>query len=209
MQYEIQKANIYASSLATRSYIVEKFWNLVEAHSRSRSQQSQGPGSMPSSPGIGITRAGLDGMLPQAPTSGFDMTEHEMREERDSIVKDLLVVLGSINQVNMEPNADSFVSFRSDHLHVWSLLTVLQTMKIRSIASTLLDVPDQRKGQVALQAQEYLAAFLNILMKLERVSPANSDPDHPEDEDAELRHWADLREYQTKFAQQGGLLGFS
>ena len=80
-------------------------------------------------------------------------------------------------------------------------------MKIRSIASTLLDSPDQRKGQLALQAQEYLSAFLKILMKLERVSPANSDPDQPENEEVELRHWADLREYQLRFAQQGGLLG--
>lgn len=82
-------------------------------------------------------------------------------------------------------------------------------MKIRSIASTLLDMPEQRKGPLALQAQEYLHVFLNILMKLERVSPASSDPDAPEDEASELRHWADLREYQMKFAQQGGLLGFS
>ena len=108
MQYEIQKANIYASSLSTRSYIVEKYWNLVEVANRVRSQQP--PGSMPSSPGVGITAAGIDGMLTQAPTSGYDMTEHEFREERESIVKDLLVVLGSIDQVNMEPNADSFVS---------------------------------------------------------------------------------------------------
>lgn len=78
-------------------------------------------------------------------------------------------------------------------------------MKIRSIASTLLDVPDQRKGQLALQNQGYLAAFLKILMRLERVSPTN--PDQPEDEDAELRTWADLREYQMKFAQQGGITG--
>jgi hypothetical protein len=111
MQYEIQKANIYASSLATRSYLVEKYWNLVEAHARSRG--SQPPNSMPSSPGHGVTAAGIDGMLPQAPTSGYDMTEHEFREERETIVKDLLVVLSSIQQVNMEPNADSFVSFRN------------------------------------------------------------------------------------------------
>ncbi|EME42376.1 hypothetical protein DOTSEDRAFT_73264 [Dothistroma septosporum NZE10] len=188
-QYEIQKANIYASSLATRSYLVEKYWNLTEALQRSRSQTN--PGSMPSSPGAGITAAGIDGMIPQQPTSHFDMIEQEMREERESIVKDLLIVLGSVDQVNMEPNADSF------------------TMKIRSIASTLLEVPDQRKGPLAMQAQEYLSEFLKILMKLERVSPANSHSDEPEDEDAELRTWADLRDYQLKFAQQGGLLGLS
>lgn len=209
MQYEIQKANIYASSLATRSYLVEKYWNLVEAHARARS--SQPPNSMPSSPGQGVTAAGIDGMLPQAPTSGgYDMTEHEFREERESIVKDLLTVLSNIEQVNMEPNADSFVSLVLEYMGgKRTLLTTSQTMKIRSIASTLLDMPEQRKGQLAIQAQEYLHAFLNILMKLERVSPANSDPEAPEDEASELRHWADLREYQMKFAQQGGLMGFS
>lgn len=82
-------------------------------------------------------------------------------------------------------------------------------MKIRSIASTLLNVPEQRRGQLATQAQDYLTAFLKILMRLERVSPANSDLDQPEDEEAELRSWADLRELQMKFAQQGGLLGLS
>ena len=63
-----------------------------------------------------------------------------------------------------------------------------------------------------MHLQQYLAAFLKILMRLERVSPANStadDSSDPEDEDAELRNWADLREYQLKFTQQGGLLGLS
>ena len=82
-------------------------------------------------------------------------------------------------------------------------------MKIRSIASTLLDAPDRRKGPFALQAQEYLSAFLKTLMRLERVSPANSESSQPEDDEAELRNWANLREYQMKFAQQGGLLGLS
>lgn len=62
---------------------------------------------------------------------------------------------------------------------------------------------------MAQQADQYLAAFLDILVKLERVSPTNSDPDQVEDEDAELRHWADLRDYQQQFAQQGGMLNFS
>ena len=86
---------------------------------------------------------------------------------------------------------------------------MFQTHKIRSVASTLLDVPKERKGSVAQQAEQYLKAFLDILLKLERVSPAHSDPENPEDEEAELRHWADLREYQMKFAQQGGILGLS
>lgn len=62
-------------------------------------------------------------------------------------------------------------------------------------------MPKSRKGQVAQQAEEYLKAFLEILVKLERVD----DPHNPSDEGTELQHWADLREYQLKFAQQGGL----
>lgn len=77
------------------------------------------------------------------------------------------------------------------------------------MASTLLDVPQSRKGSVAQQAEQYLSAFLEILVKLERVSPPESDPENPEDEDAELRHWADLRQYQIKFSQQGGIAGMS
>lgn len=75
------------------------------------------------------------------------------------------------------------------------------------MASTLLDVPKSRKGVVAQQAEQYLAAFLDILVKLERVNPGHEDPHNPDDEEAESRHWADLREYQLKFAQQGGLSG--
>ena len=104
MQCEIQKANIHASCLATRSYIVQKYWNLCEARDRSRSASRQ------NSPGTGITQAGLDNLLPQAPTSDYDLIEHEMKHKRESIMKDLLTVLSTIKEVHMEPNADSFVS---------------------------------------------------------------------------------------------------
>jgi len=104
-QYEIQKANIYASSLCTRSYIVEKYFNLCEAHAKIKSQQAD---SSPASPGL--VGAGLDGMLARASPSPYPVVEQEMADEREKIVKDLLVVLSTIDKVNMEPNADSFVS---------------------------------------------------------------------------------------------------
>ena len=106
-QFEIQKANIYASSLSTRSYLVEKYFSLCEAHDRARASRSA---SAPNSPSVGVMAAGIDGML--APTSNLDVTGQEMSKEREAIVKDLLTVLSSINQVNMEPNGDSFVSTR-------------------------------------------------------------------------------------------------
>lgn len=85
-----------------------------------------------------------------------------------------------------------------------------QTQKIRSIASTLLEVPKERKGSVALQHQDYLYKFLDILSKLERVSPESGDATSGAvDEENELRLWADLRDQQLKFQEQGGVYGFS
>ena len=104
VQYEIQKANIYASSLSTRVYVVGEYWKLCEARSRSTAN------SHPNCPDTGITAAGGDGLVPQAPPTNPDMIDQEMRQERESVVKDLLVVLSSIDEVNMEPNADGFVS---------------------------------------------------------------------------------------------------
>jgi hypothetical protein len=75
---------------------------------------------------------------------------------------------------------------------------------MRVVATTLLDVPKSRKGQVAQQAEQCLAAFLDILVKLERINSGHDEPHNAEDEEAELRHWADVREYQDKFAQLGG-----
>ena len=105
-QYEIQKANIYASSLCTRSYIVERYFSLCEAHNKLKGQP---PVSRPASPGVMGT--GLDALLAQASASAYDMTEQGMADERENIVKDLMVVLSTIDRVNMEPNADSFVSW--------------------------------------------------------------------------------------------------
>jgi hypothetical protein len=55
-----------------------------------------------------------------------------------------------------------------------------------------------------------LYKFLEILSKLERSSPETSDTANTiVDEETELRLWADLREHQLKFQEQGGVYGFS
>lgn len=183
-RYEIQKANIYASHLATRSYLVEKYFLQLDKYNNLKQQ-----GALASSPNV--LAAGLDRFAPGVGPHD-EQLEQLMSEEREQVVKDLLVVLGSIDMVNMEPNGDSF------------------TQKIRSIASTLLEVPKERRGSVALQHQDYLYKFLDILSKLERVSPETSDPmSNTIDEETELRLWADLRDHQLKFQEQGGVYGFA
>ncbi|KAF4547439.1 Fungal Zn(2)-Cys(6) binuclear cluster domain-containing protein 3 [Elsinoe fawcettii] len=198
LQREIQKANIYVSGLATRSYIVEKFWSAYEARSHRNNPSAHSHAVVAGqeqalSPSIITGR--LDSMLPptqppQGPprSSAPEDIEAEMSRERETIIRSLLIVLSKIDRVNMEPNGDSFAH------------------KIRFIASTLLDVPRERKGEVAQQAEEYLKAFLEILVKLEK---AGMDTEAEESQELELRHWADLRDYQAKFAQQGGVFGFA
>ncbi|KAF7918718.1 uncharacterized protein EAE97_011813 [Botrytis byssoidea] len=186
-QYEIMKSNIYASQLATRSYLVEKYWNLQDAYEQLKAKAGGSGDLKLGSPGL--IASGLDEMLPRSATE--DSIESIVMNERESIVKDLLKALSCLQQVNMEPNGGSFVN------------------KIRQIASTLVDTPQNRKGPFALQTEEYLAKFLDILMKLERASPAGARSESADgviDEEEELSSWADLREYQTRFAQSGGFL---
>lgn len=230
-RYEIQKANVYATHLSTRSYLVEKYFVQLDKFHNTRQQIG-----LQSSPNL--LSAGLDRFVSGTSTEAENL-EKTMSDEREQVVKDLLMVLGSIDMVNMEPNGDSFVSlfihlqnsdllyendtgmvlacsikdfFRLNKLSPIASLRFIptQTQKIRSIASTLLEVPKERRGSVALQHQEYLYTFLDILNKLERVSPEASDPtSDPVDEEAELRLWADLRDHQLKFQEQGGVYGFS
>lgn len=117
IQYEIQKANIYVSQLGTRSYLVEKYWNLLDANE----SRMKGRGSNPTSPSTqgspGVMATGLDAVIRgMSGAGGYEMVEMNMGIERETIVKDLLRVLGSISQVNMEPNGGSFVSPTSLHV---------------------------------------------------------------------------------------------
>lgn len=125
VQYEIQKANIYATQLATRSYLVEKFWNLYEAHDRQQPSPSSHlidsklmePKNSTSSPTAACIAAGIESRYQQS-TSGrtpseslMDSGEQAMAVEREDIVRDMAFLLKNINQTNMEPNGLSFVSF--------------------------------------------------------------------------------------------------
>lgn len=84
-------------------------------------KNTSAPSSAQSSPGW--VPLPLDGMLNKNPSNEnnaavnsaassqntYDMVEIQMSNERENIVKDLLRVLASISQVNMEPNGGSFV----------------------------------------------------------------------------------------------------
>lgn len=72
----------------------------------------------------------------------------------------------------------------------------------------MIETPQSRKGPVAKQNEEHLGRFLDVLMKLERISPGgrSASADGTVDEEEELRNWADLRQYQMRFAAAGGFM---
>lgn len=117
IQYEIQKANIYASQLCTRSYLVEKYWNLFETFSKygepptSTSLDSNPPHIKPEAKPHSIQTAESAANSPsEASTQAHtDSISSMMAEERRLVIKDLFVLLRTVNEVNMEPNGASIV----------------------------------------------------------------------------------------------------
>ncbi|KAI1494229.1 hypothetical protein F5X96DRAFT_676539 [Biscogniauxia mediterranea] len=166
LQLEIQKANIYVSQLATRSYFVERYLSLRDIH-RSQSNFAE-----------------------NSDDEVKDERDAMLLDERELIVQNLLTVLASISQRNMEPNGQSVIN------------------KIRQVASTLLNDTPERKGPVTAKAEEYLNQFLEILMKLEKSGAGRgTDTMTSQDEEEELQHWVNLRDYQVQFLASGGFQG--
>lgn len=183
LQYEIQKANIFVSQLATRSYFVEMYFNLRDVYLAERQQNGS--------------------MVPEEEQESDAITDKEILEfmstERELIVQNLLTVLGSISQRNLEPNGGSLIN------------------KIRQVASTLLHDAPERKGPFAVKSEEALSQLIDVLMKLEKSGSGietsttdgvdGGDQMTSQDEEEELRNWADLRDYQLRFALHGGFGG--
>ena len=122
VQFEVQKANIYGTQLATRSYLVERYWNLYELREHEKASQhatsdGQAPAHSQTSPTASYLASGFESRF-QPPRSAHtpsdsmsvDEGEQQMAIEREDIVRDLARLLKSVNQVNMEPNGHSLVS---------------------------------------------------------------------------------------------------
>lgn len=118
IQYEIQKANIYASQLCTRSYLVDKYWNLFEIYSK-YGNSDRVPSAHTVAPRIKMetpSETPIGAMSASSQTSAVhhaqtDYIGRMMAEERKLVIKDLFTLLRTVNEVNMEPNGASIVRY--------------------------------------------------------------------------------------------------
>ncbi|KAJ5677645.1 uncharacterized protein N7477_003278 [Penicillium maclennaniae] len=191
IQYEIQKANIYASQLCTRSYLVEKYWNLFETFTKYGNSAKI---SIPT-PAIPHIKHEPSSEIPAEPASTVgpntssqalahiqtDSIGRMMAEERKLVIKEFFILLRTVNEVNMEPNGGSI------------------TTKIRQVASTLLNQttktiptedplvtplagvsnpgPNTSSPHVltSAEAESYLHAFVDTLVRLEGHASVATD----------------------------------
>lgn len=120
IQYEIQKANIYASQLCTRSYLVEKYWSLFESFTKYGNSAKIGT-SNPTTPHVRMEvtpdaraePASTGAANPSSPALIHAQTDYigsRMAEERKLVIKEFFILLRTVNEVNMEPNGASIVS---------------------------------------------------------------------------------------------------
>lgn len=174
LQLEIQKANIFCSQLATRSFFVELYFtrrNLFD-------------------PEVQLL-AGEGGEEESDEAREEEAVRVLMTEERDTIIEDLLVVLGAISQRSLEPNGNSLIT------------------KIRQVASTLLQSAPGR-DPLSERHKEALSSLLTVLTRLEKTGTSSgpgAESMTDKDEEEELNVWASLRDYQMRFSAQGGYAG--
>ena len=179
IQYEIQKANLYVTQLATRLYLVEKYWNSCDANSLT----NLGGGNSDRA----LSPAVIAPILDRYDQSDhFHFTEQDLAAEREDIVKTFLILLGQMNETNTETLGNSFIG------------------EIGRVARALLDAPLARKGNLAQASETYLRASVIVLEKLDMISPTG---DWVTDEGELAQLWTTLRGYQASFAQSGVLAG--
>lgn len=192
LQYEMQKANLAVSQLATRSYIVHLFFTLRDVHlSEQQQQQQEDQQQDPQDQQEGDeVEAGLAEIKALQDADDKEILDL-MCAERELLVQNLLTILGSVSQRNLEPNGGALVG------------------KIRQVALTLLGDAPERKGPFAIKADEALSQLVDVLARLDRsgaAAAAAADAGQmmtAEDEAEELRHWADLRDFQLRYAADG------
>ena len=180
LQFEIQKANIYVSWLATRSFFVELYF--VRRTSPTTGYD----------PALQMLTNGGE----VSPEDAIEQREEEdvramMTQEREAIIDDLLRVLGYVSKRNLEPNGGSLIS------------------KIRQITSHVVQ-NSAGQEMVSDRHKEALEMLLGVVARLERTGPSSIDGEGldlmnmtNEDEVEEKNTWLALADFKARFTHNG------
>ncbi|KAL8668174.1 MAG: hypothetical protein Q9202_000152 [Teloschistes flavicans] len=126
VQLEIQKANFHAIRISTRTYLLEKYAILSNAHRLN----------------INSVDASMDDDDKDGP-SGQVPTGDEIAAERDSIIRDLLEFLQHLDIAYLEPNG---LGFFSTSIHSYKMSNIRQATIV--LLNLALDRKDEFNGAV-------------------------------------------------------------
>ena len=203
---DIQKANIYVSAIATRSYVVEKYFTL-------RSQVAEPAVNGQNKPSHTSSPASSDSLSPEpttliattkgSKTQGVDPeVDRVMERERRQIITDFLRVMATIKPGSMEPNGGSLVhKVRSIGVQ---LLGAVQKQQTRSFLKS--EGREETNGMPTTddeynRAEHDLSTFLDVLDNLEHGVASNTDAF-----EAQSRAWGNLQAEAEAFARAGGFV---
>ncbi|KAL8800408.1 MAG: hypothetical protein Q9182_005210 [Xanthomendoza sp. 2 TL-2023] len=139
---EIQKANLHAAQLATRSYLLQKY-SILSTSFRANN-------NLPTTETN--TSEDAAAIVPSADKDD-STTVDELAEDRDVLTKDLLNLLQNLNLTYIEPDGLSF------------------TNKIRQADHTLISVPADSKSEFLRRVETYLTGLVDFLVDTQRVGP--------------------------------------
>lgn len=165
LQHAIQRNNVYASALSTRVYIVKR----LQALSKAGELEGADPGSARSRAIEEIARI----------------------EETKSLICEILATLSNVEAVNVEPNADNFVS--RVHAFMWNETNVKQVAKLRTLAAMLVDLLEEPESDVAKRIRDSVAGFLRGLLRLESETSGGGEE--------ESGIWDELLMHKSKLAE--------
>lgn len=194
--WRIQQANIYSTYLATRAYLVEKYFALKQYHAQSNGDKGNAP-----SPGSDVSSPGGPGSTTQRTTSAKDAMDAEMENERIETMRDFNELLQRMDVTCMEPQAAPLVhKFRSI---AFQLLFIAQKQQI--LAQSDAEGNDNPSAQMS---DDYISAINELQSHLEVMDTSayggSLGPGRDRALKAEytkLKDWTDWREEHEGFAR--------
>ncbi|RKF76839.1 hypothetical protein GcM1_224059 [Golovinomyces cichoracearum] len=188
LQLAVQKANIYASQVATRYQIIEKY-RLIELNKRTRLKVNESSMNIEES-GALVPEVEEESDVNSDPKNLNPCDEAlqiKFPEELESIVKEIVNMTCVLSPVSLEAFGGIF------------------RYKMRQLISKIISLPQLCKEPLTSTIDSYMSRFLDHLIKFERIAsgplPTGQEEGNLSEELDEFHCWADLRKLQMSYNQ--------